>query len=126
MLSSAKKILVVDDDRDIRDTVVDALADEGYEVISAADGVDALERLRREATAPSAILLDLMMPRMNGMQFHQEISAVEAWARIPIVVVSADAQGRAHAEAMGAAAYLKKPMKLRELFATVARVVAAA
>ena len=60
------KILVVDDDRDIRETIVDALEGEGYDVISAVDGVDALERLRSEEQSPSLILLDLMMPRMNG------------------------------------------------------------
>lgn len=118
------KILVVDDDHDIREIVVDALAGEGYDVISAADGLDALERLRSEEQSPRLILLDLMMPRMNGMEFWQEIRRVETWARIPIVVVSADAQGRAHAEKMGAVGYLKKPMRLHELFSTVAQFVA--
>ena len=118
------RILVVDDDRDIRETIVDALEGEGYDVISAVDGVDALERLRSEEQSPSLILLDLMMPRMNGMELWQEIARVETWARIPIIVVSADAQGRAHAATMGAVGYLKKPMRLRELFSTVAQVVA--
>lgn len=120
----SRKILVVDDDRDIRETLVDALEGEGYDVISAVDGVDALERLRSEEQSPSLILLDLMMPRMNGMEFWKEISRVEPWARIPIVVVSADAQGRTHATTMGAVGYLKKPMQLRELYSAVAQVVA--
>lgn len=118
------KILVVDDDRDIRETLVDALECEGYNVISAVDGVDALDRLRREEQRPSLILLDLMMPRMNGMELWEEMARVETWARIPIVVVSADAQGREHAATMGAVGYLRKPMQLRELFSTVAQVVA--
>lgn len=118
------RILVVEDDRDIRETIVDALEGEVYDVISAFDGVDALERLRSEEQSPSLILLDLMMPRMNGIELWEEIARVETWARIPIVVVSADAQGRTHAATMGAAGYLKKPMQLRELFSTVAQVVA--
>ena len=118
------RILVVDDDRDIRETIVDALESAGYDVISAVDGVDALERLRREEQRPSLILLDLMMPRMNGMELWEELARVKTWARIPIVVVSADAQGRAHAATMGAVGYLRKPMGLRELFSTVAQAVA--
>ena len=118
------KILVVDDDRDIRETLVEALESEGYDVISAVDGIDALELLRSQEQSPSLILLDLMMPRMNGMEFWQEIARVETWARIPIVVVSANAQGRAHAETMGAVGYLRKPMQLRELFGAVAQFVA--
>lgn len=118
------KILVVDDDRDIRDTLVDALECEGYEVISAVDGVDALERLRSEAQSPSLILLDLMMPRMNGLELSKELARVETWARIPILVVSADAQGRSQAATMGAVGFLRKPMHLRELFSTVAQHVA--
>jgi CheY-like chemotaxis protein len=118
------KILVVDDDRDIRETLVEALEGEGYAVISAVDGVDALDQLRSEPRAPSVILLDLMMPRMNGLQLWEELARVDSWAHIPIVVVSADAHGRAHAAAMGAAACLAKPMRLRELFTTVAQAIA--
>ena len=125
-MATAHKVLVVDDDRDIRETMVDALEDEGYEVIAAGDGVAALELLRNQAAIPSVILLDLMMPRMNGVELSQEIAQVERWAQIPIIVVSADAQGQARAATMGAAAYLRKPMKLRELFSTVARVLASA
>lgn len=118
------KILVVDDDPDIRETIVDALAGEGYDVISAVDGLDALELLRNQEQSPSLILLDLMMPRMNGMELWKEIAHVETWARIPIVVVSANAQGRAHAATMSAVGYLRKPMQLRELFSAVAQFVA--
>jgi CheY-like chemotaxis protein len=122
-MPSAGPVLVVDDDRDIRETIVEALESQGYDVISAVDGVDALERLRAESRRPSLILLDLMMPRMNGMQFWEEMSRDDGWAGIPIVVVSADAQGRAQATNMGAVGYLQKPMQLRELFGTVAQVV---
>lgn len=122
-MTTPGKILVVDDDRDIRETLVDALESEGYAVISAVDGVDALERLRSEDRAPSVILLDLMMPRMNGLEFREALAQVDSWARIPIVVVSADAHGRASAARIGAAACLAKPMRLRELFSTVAQVI---
>lgn len=118
---STGKVLVVDDDRDIRETMVDALADAGYEVLAAEDGLDALDVLRSEPAAPGVILLDLMMPRMNGVQFQEEIARSDAWAQIPIVVISADSQGRARATEMGAKAYLRKPMRLNELYDTVAR-----
>lgn len=121
---SAIRILVVEDDLDIRESLRDALADEGYSVASAVDGVDALDQLVKDEILPKLILLDLMMPRMNGVQFHGEISKVEAWTKIPVVIISADAHARARADAIGAAAYLKKPVRLDDLFRTVAQLVA--
>jgi len=123
MTTPAHKILVVEDDRDIRETMVGALQDEGYVVDSAIDGLDALERLRASDRLPGLILLDLMMPRMNGLEFWGEVARDEAWRRIPIVVVSADAHGRKHAATMNAAAYLKKPTGLLALLETVAKVL---
>ncbi|MGE0546258.1 MAG: response regulator [Kofleriaceae bacterium] len=113
-------ILVVEDDRDIRDSLIDALEDEGYAVISAIDGVDALEQLRAGAR-PGLILLDLMMPRMSGSKFREELLKVPSWATIPFVVVSADPLATAKTATLGAAALLRKPIKLKELFEVVAR-----
>lgn len=114
----AGRILVVEDDRDIRETMVDALEDAGYRVSVAIDGIDALDRLRTDL-ALNLILLDMMMPRMTGIQVLAELRRMDAWARIPVVVVSADADGRERAVAMGAAGFLQKSMKLRELLAVV-------
>lgn len=120
---TAATILLVEDDRDIRESMVEALEDAGYAVVSAVDGVDALEQLRRHARPPQLILLDLMMPRMDGVQLSNELSQVEAWAHIPIVVISADAHGHTTANALGALGYLRKPLRLQDLYRTVAQLV---
>lgn len=115
-------ILLVEDDRDIRESLIDALVDEGYRVVGALDGVDALEKLRASHEIPQLILLDLMMPRMNGTEFRRALSQVPLWSSIPVVVITADAQARAKAEAIGAHSFLRKPVKLRDLFAMVNRI----
>jgi len=119
-------ILLVEDDRDIRETIADALEDAGYAVEGAVDGLDALERLRSAKRLPKLILLDLMMPRMNGVQFCEEKRKVPEWAPIPIVVLSADAQAKQKTEACSVASYLKKPVKLNALYETVASALAGA
>lgn len=120
-MSDEQPILIVEDDEDIRESLVDAFQDQGYAVVSAVDGLDALDQLRN--VRPRLILLDLMMPRMNGMQFCEEKQKVDEWAAIPVVVLSADARAKERAAACGAATYLMKPVKLGSLFATVARVL---
>jgi CheY-like chemotaxis protein len=119
-----KLILLVEDDRDIRETIADALEDAGYAVEGAVDGLDALERLRRASRLPGLILLDLMMPRMNGVQFCEEKRKVPEWGPIPIVVLSADAQAKQKTEAFSVTSYLKKPVRLDALYATVASALA--
>jgi CheY-like chemotaxis protein len=112
-------ILIIEDDREVRETLVDALEEEGFAVVSAFDGVDALELLKT-GFVPRFILLDLTMPRMGGVGFREAIVGTR-WAEIPIVVFTADPEARAKAEAMGAAGWLSKPVKLEELFAMAAR-----
>ena len=72
-------LLVVDDDMDIRDALQDALELEGYAVQLAADGLEALERLRSSEPRPQLILLDLMMPRMDGVAFREALRHERAW-----------------------------------------------
>jgi CheY-like chemotaxis protein len=114
-------ILVVEDDVDVREAYVDVLDHAGYRVDAAVHGLDALEYLRSHQP-PAMILLDLMMPVMDGWQLHGELAADEALARIPVVVITA------HREAPGFACAdrLLKPVPLRELLATIARVVTGA
>ncbi|MET0283670.1 MAG: response regulator [Polyangiales bacterium] len=117
------RILLVEDDADIRESIKDVLEDEGYVVAEAGNGVEALDRLRTDAL-PDLILLDLMMPVMNGLQFHQELVKDAAWRAIPIVVLSADADARNKAAAMKALDVIEKPVELERLFQTVARATA--
>jgi CheY-like chemotaxis protein len=104
-------VLVVDDEPDIRAELAGGLQDLGCQVISAADGAEALSYLRSGAPLPRLILLDLMMPVMDGEQFLEWKQADERLARIPVVVVTARG-GPAHASA---AAVVRKPFRMEAI-----------
>jgi CheY-like chemotaxis protein len=105
-------ILVVDDDDAVRDTVVDVLEDANYSVRAARDGCDALNLLRT-GSKPCLVLLDLMMPVMNGWDFAVESAQDPALRGIPICVITAAGSSRQFPEQ--AVAVLKKPIDLRLL-----------
>ena len=113
-----RRILLVEDDFDIRAMLALALEMEGFEVATAANGREALEELRA-GRAPELILLDLMMPIMNGWEFRNAQRADPALAQIPIVILSGDGNVVEKTAALGAAAYIRKPLDLDELHATV-------
>jgi CheY-like chemotaxis protein len=113
-------VLVVEDDRDIRETLVEILQDEGYRVASAANGRAALEMLRRDGPT-NLILLDLMMPVMNGWEFRGEQQQDPTLAQIPIVVLSGDRNVVQKAASLNPAACLDKPIDIDRLLETVAR-----
>lgn len=113
-------LLFVDDDHDIRETVSLVLGSAGYAVLTAADGREALEVLRGGAR-PRVILLDLMMPGMNGWQFRAEQAQDPALSTIPVVVMSGHAQAEEEARALGISAGLKKPIDLELLLGIVKR-----
>jgi CheY-like chemotaxis protein len=118
MLPAVKKtVLVIDDDPDILRTVCEILEDEGYGVQSATDGRDALTKLR--SSGSDLILLDMMMPGMNGWQFREAQKSDPQLARIPVVVFSAD-RTAAPGDPVEAAGYLQKPIRLDDLLAAVA------
>src|SRR5262245_9680008 len=108
-----KRILIVDDDPDIRETMGLILEDEGFEVSLASDGAEALAKLRG-CEPPHLILLDLMMPVMNGWQFRAEQEKEEALLNIPVIVISADSNLREKAQAFGGN-YLAKPLDIQDL-----------
>jgi CheY-like chemotaxis protein len=116
-----RTILVVEDDRDLRDSIVEILAEHGYRPLPAANGREALDQLRQEREHPSLILLDLMMPVMDGFEFRQEQSADAELAAIPVVLLSAHASVADTAQELSVAAYLKKPVRLEILLEMVAR-----
>jgi CheY-like chemotaxis protein len=114
------RVLVVDDDRDIRDSLVEVLEDQGYLALGAANGVEALEVMRTSAKLPCLILLDLMMPMMDGWEFRAAQLANPAWTQIPVIVISAYADVDAQARAL-AAEHLRKPLAARLLLEAVRR-----
>ena len=84
-----KSVLIVDDDVDIREVLAETLVDRGFDVATAANGLEALEVLRGPSPPPSVILLDLMMPIMDGYSFLAQRRADPALAAIPLAIVTA-------------------------------------
>jgi len=111
-------ILIVEDDFDIREALAQILEEEGYGVRCAANGLEALA-IAVEDPVPSLILLDLMMPVMNGWQFRAEQLKDARIASVPVLIISADPQLRSKAEALGVAGLLRKPIALDDLLSAV-------
>lgn len=122
---SATHILVVEDDADIRSALCSLLASEGYDVAGARDGREALAALH-EGPSPDVILLDLMMPIMNGAEFRAAQRQDPAIASIPIIVITASIGPRQVTSGLDAAAVLPKPFELSELVEIIDLVVARA
>jgi two-component system response regulator MprA len=114
-------VLVVDDDPHIREVIVELLEDEGYAVIQAANGSEALHMLKEQAALPSLILLDLMMPRMNGWEFREAQRQTPALADIPVVTISAHADLLSAADRLEVDEHLAKPLDIDRLLAIVQR-----
>ena len=114
-------ILVVDDDPAIRDVVADILEISDYPVQTAVNGAEALEKIRRDQ--PAAVLLDLMMPVMNGWEFLRACRKEAPCAHVPIVVMSAAREASDVADELGAQAFLAKPFELDAILSVVGQVV---
>jgi CheY-like chemotaxis protein len=113
-------LLVVDDDLELCESMADALTDAGYDAVIAGDGARAL-RLSHDKLAPSLILLDLMMPEMNGWEFRERQLRDQRVKDIPVVVMTASRDLRRHP--VQADSFLFKPFTLEDLLAEVQRVV---
>jgi DNA-binding response OmpR family regulator len=118
---SSHPILAVDDDPAILDVVAQVLEEEGYDVLTANGGRAAVELARRRL--PHLILLDLMMPEMNGWQVVAELRASAQTRAIPILLLSARRDTELMANSLGVAAYLEKPFDLDELLVRVQRLL---
>jgi two-component system, chemotaxis family, chemotaxis protein CheY len=114
--SGDRLVLVVDDDPDILQTLGLCLSSEGYRVLMAANGKEALDILEREH--PSVILLDLMMPVMDGWQFVAELEH-RGRRDVPLLILSADRSVQGHAKQLRANGHLAKPFDLDELLGKV-------
>lgn len=113
-------VLVVDDDLDIREALAEILEEHGVTVTTAIHGEDALAKLR-EGPRPNLILLDLMMPVLDGRGFCERLRVGGELAELAIVLLSADREIEAIARELGAATCLPKPVDLARLIDAVDR-----
>ncbi len=116
----SRRILVVEDDRYIRDSLRELLEDEGHTVTCAENGARGLAELEAMRPSPDLILLDLMMPVKDGFQFRSEQRADARFAHIPVVVMSADPRLDSRRDALEALAYLRKPVDIDALLSAAA------
>jgi two-component system chemotaxis response regulator CheY len=111
-------ILLVEDDVDVREALVEAMRDKGYLVECAFDGQHAL-RVLRAGLRPGVILLDLMMPRMDGAEFRRTQRNDPALADLPVVLLSADARLDEKARALQVQGAVRKPIDLAQLYGVI-------
>ena len=109
-------VLIVEDDEDLREMMAQLLTLEGFQTATVANGREALEYLHN-ASRPDVILLDLMMPVMDGWEFRRQQQADPAIAPVPVIVLSALDQGRA--SNLEATEFLKKPLDFDRLLSLV-------
>ncbi len=119
MVEDSPRVLIVDDDDVIRNLLGELLDGEGYAVEAAANGKEALAVLQR--WRPDTILLDLMMPKMDGWRFRAEQQRRADVADVPVVILSAARELEGHGATLGAAAVVHKPFDLDILLDTLAR-----
>jgi CheY-like chemotaxis protein len=119
---TAHPILVIDDDPAILDLIAQVLLEEGYEVLAVSNGQTAVDLARK--VRPHLILLDLMMPQMNGWQVTDVLKADPQTRAIPILLLSARRDMARTANELGVTAYLEKPFDLDDLLNRVQRILA--
>lgn len=115
----AKRILVVDDERDVRTLVCHILIDQGYQVDQAGDGREALDKI--QASVPDLVVLDLMMPDVDGWQVLRELQALAIRPRVVVLSAFGDAKRVTEAGAIG---FLAKPFRFAQLVDTCQRALA--
>jgi two-component system alkaline phosphatase synthesis response regulator PhoP len=123
---AGKRILIVDDEPFIMETVKFALEEAGYACLTAGDGAEAIERVHEDP--PDLVLLDIMLPKVNGYQVCRTLKLDERYRGIPVFMLTARAQERDRvlAAETGADEYVTKPFEMADLLALVARRLAAA
>lgn len=115
------KILLIEDDEYIRDALSDLLGESDVEVIAASNGQEGIDYLRSVEELPRLVLLDLMMPIMDGYAFRAEQTGDPRLEGLPVVVMTADSRLEASKATLRADGYLKKPLDIDVVLATVAR-----
>ena len=114
-------VLIVEDDQEIRDVMQAILGDEGFSVSTAANGREALDHLHAASTYPGLILLDLMMPVMDGWQLRSALRNEPTLSTIPIVVLTAVRPAEDYVHSLDVSAFLTKPIDMPALLGAVER-----
>ena len=119
-------VLTVDDSRTMREMLRLALADAGFRVVQAEDGIHGLEVLQAEAQRPQVIVTDINMPRMDGFGFIEEVRGDQRYRGIPILVLTteSDAEKKNRARMAGATGWIVKPFNPVKLVDAIRRVAA--
>lgn len=119
MTDSTATILVADDDEALLSTLAWILNDRGYEVITLADGAGLIERM--EEVRPDLLMLDIMMPRVDGLQLLQQIRSDDRWSDLPVLMISSmpPEDGTVKSLGLGASDFISKPFRVKELLARV-------
>ena len=113
------RVVIVEDDELIRESLLEVLEDHGYEAIGAGDGREALDKLASLDGPPCLIVLDLMMPGMDGREFRKRQLADPALKSIPVIVISAFRDLDEIAKEMAPVGHFKKPLKLADFLSIV-------
>jgi len=121
MQQHAKSILIVEDDADVRGALTAVLESEGYPVVEAAHGQEALQHLCADPAGFCMILLDLWMPVMNGWEFRAEQLKDPTLAEVPVIVVTADHVAAKSAIDPAVVECLTKPLEMEHLLQQVGR-----
>jgi len=122
-----KRILIVDDEADVREYLKVALEDAGFEVETACDGLEALDKIRR--SQPDLISLDLVMPKHSGVKCYRELQKDKTLSKIPVLTVTGHARddlGKADFEEMtmsGPGVYLEKPVNTKKYVSAVRKLL---
>jgi two-component system chemotaxis response regulator CheY len=119
--AETKSIFVIEDDPDIRDSIIEVLRVGGFSAEGASTSREAIRQLRSLTKKPQLILLDLRLPGEDGFQFREEQMRDQTISEIPIVLLSADAKLEEKGDQLGAVGHLRKPVDIDELLDTVRR-----
>jgi CheY-like chemotaxis protein len=121
MATANPLILLVDDTEDIRDIWRRALSKAGFRVVEAVDGEDGV--LKTRECLPQLVVMDMTMPRLNGVEASRRLKADSATAAVPIIMVSADDDVKSEARAAGCEGFLLKPVRHPELISQIRRLL---
>lgn len=120
-MTAGKKILLIEDDREIADTIQGVLQSAGYDVARAANGIEG--RKMTESYQPDLVVTDMMMPRMGGFPTLEFLKSLEKPPRVIMITANEGGRHKAYAEMLGVDDYLRKPFAMDLLLESVDRVL---